>query len=83
MSHAVPFESRVAVSTHVCWPVEHEVVPAWQAVGFVPHALPAMHALQPPVPLQTAPVPHDVPAVFGVAVSMHCCVPDAHEVTPS
>jgi hypothetical protein len=47
------------------------------------HAAPDVHALQPPVPLQTWFVPQLVPAGSGVPVSVQVCVPVEHEVVPT
>src|SRR6185295_992702 len=48
-------------STQVCAPVEQELVPFLQEVGLPMHDCPAVHATQPPVPLQTMLVPQLVP----------------------
>jgi hypothetical protein len=42
----VPFAIAVVVSTQVCWPVAHEVVPATHLFGFVEQATPAVHEVQ-------------------------------------
>jgi len=42
--HDVPFGIVVVVSTHICWPVAHDVVPAKHLLGFVEQAVPAVQA---------------------------------------
>jgi hypothetical protein len=79
----VPFGSGDSgSSTHTCVPVEQEVMPPRHGFGFVVQEAPARQVLHTPA-LQTAPAPQDVPFGFGVAVSRHCSVPVAQEVTPS
>jgi len=46
--HELPSGSFVAVSTHVEVPVEHDVAPTLQALGFVVQATPAAQATQAP-----------------------------------
>jgi hypothetical protein len=79
-----PFGSGTAgLSTHVSAPVEQEVSPVRQKVGFVVQTRPAVQAMQPPVPLQTWFTPQRVPPGFGVAVFSQVSEPVAQDVTPS
>ena len=79
-----PFGSGTAgLSTHVSAPVEHEVSPVRQKVGFVVHVTPAVQALQAPVPLHTRFVPQTVPGALFVAVFSQVSEPLAQDVTPS
>jgi hypothetical protein len=80
--HAVPSASGIPVSTQVCAPLSQDVTLWVQAPAMV-QSRPATQALQTPVPLQTWPVPHSMPAGFGVAVSTQIDVPVAQEVVPS
>jgi hypothetical protein len=77
----VPFGSVVGESTQTEVPVAQEVVPVWQASGFVSQATPAVHATQLPA-LQTWSVPHVVPFASGVAVSRQLS-PVAQDVVPA
>jgi hypothetical protein len=52
-----------APSMQVCAPVVHDVTPAAHALGLPVHDCPAVQATQAPLPSQTIPLPHDVPAV--------------------
>lgn len=49
----VPADLLVLPSTHFMAPVVHDVVPFLQTLGLVVHELPAVHATQMPLPLQT------------------------------
>jgi hypothetical protein len=49
-------------SIHVCVPVAQEVMPAKHAPGLPVQACPAVQAEHTPLPSQTMPVPHAVPA---------------------
>ena len=50
-----------AAVTQIGEPAAHEMMPTWHGLAGV-HAVPAVHAPQVPLPLQTRWVPHDVPA---------------------
>lgn len=79
LPHDVPGVTRPAsVQTGV--PVPQEVVPPWQTIPGS-HASPAAHGTQPPVLLQTRPVPQDVPGVTGPA-SVQTAVPVLQDVVP-
>jgi hypothetical protein len=71
----------VVASTQVVAPVAHEVVPFLQAVGLVPHEIPAVQEMHPPAPSQTRFDPQEVPAIFAVPLT-HVCAPDVHEAVP-
>ncbi len=69
------------LSTHVCAPVEQDVVPVLQTPGFVVHAVPEVHGPQVPL-LQTWFGPQDVPfALFPI--SAQTGTPVTHEVVPT
>jgi hypothetical protein len=79
----VPFGSgAAALSTHVCVPVEQEVMPARQGSGLVLQASPAVQGEHVPA-LHTRFVPQLVPFASAAAVSTQIEVPVAHEVTPA
>jgi hypothetical protein len=78
----VPFGSGVAVSTHVCVPLAHDVVPVRHGSGFVMQAAPATQPTQLP-PLQTRFEPQVVPFGSGAAaLSTQTDVPVEQEVMP-
>jgi hypothetical protein len=83
--HADP-ALRAAPFTHVGVPLEQSSVPWLQTLGFVEHELPATHATQLPLPLQTPAPPIDsvqpVPGPFGAPLTQ-TLAPVAHETTPS
>ena len=77
---AVPF-ALLPPSTQVIAPVAQDVVPFLQLlVGFVVHAVPAVHAPHVPL-LQTRFVPHAVPFAL-LPPSTQVIVPVAHDVVP-
>jgi hypothetical protein len=69
-------------STHVIAPVEHDVAPFLQMLGFVVQAAPAVHDTQVPEPLHTWFVPQVVPAAV-LPPSMHVIAPVEHVVVPT
>ncbi len=72
MAHAVPMLGTLTVvSTQVCVPVEHDVVPWTHWFGFVEQGWLAVQVLQTPEPLQTMFVPQLAPGASGVAVAVH------------
>src|SRR6186713_296961 len=77
--HSVPAVLLV-VSTHVCTPVVHDVMPflhgfaGWQA-------WPAVHELQLPL-MHTRLVPHGVPLATLVPASVHMGLPVVHDNVP-
>jgi hypothetical protein len=76
----VPLPSWVVVALHTGTPVVHEVVPVTQ--GFVGvHAAPVVHAVHEPLS-QTSFVPHEVPLLTLVPVSVHTETPVEQEVVP-
>lgn len=69
-------------STHRVAPVLQSMTPVLHgAPGLAVHGMPAVHMPQKPFASHTWPVPHIVPAAFGMP-SAHVCAPVAHEVTP-
>jgi hypothetical protein len=68
-------------STQLAAPVAHETMPLLHAFGLPLQPLPAVHAAQVPLPLQTMLVPQLVPALL-LASSRQVCTPVVHEVTP-
>jgi hypothetical protein len=79
LPHGEPSATFVTVSTHVDWPVAQDVTPVWQTVAGV-HPRLAVQSLQLPA-LQTMFVPHAVPLLVDVMVSVHVATPPVHEVT--
>ncbi len=82
--HDIPSPRWPPLSAHSCVPLEHAVAPVWH--GLVPaavsgHAVPAAHVAQLPL-LHTMLVPHFVPLATFAAVSVHTCLPEAHDVVP-
>lgn len=76
--HEVPLVRLTPVSVHAT-AGEHAVFPSWH--GFAgTHDRPAEHATQSP-PLQTRPVPQDVP-LARLSDSMQTAAPVLHAVTP-
>jgi hypothetical protein len=71
----------VASSTHVAAPEPQLSLPVLQGVGFVVHADPSTHAMHPPLPSHTLPVPQVVPAPRGVP-SPQVGAPLEQSVTP-
>jgi hypothetical protein len=75
--HVIPFVT-LPITVHTGKPVPHAYAPILQAPAS--QVAPAMHAPHTPA-LHTLSVPHVVPfATFPVSV--HICVPDAHEFVP-
>ena len=70
------------LSTQVCAPVEQEVAPFLQMLGFVVQAAPAVHDTQVPEPLHTWLVPQVVPAAV-LPPSMQVIAPVEHVVVPT
>jgi hypothetical protein len=71
-----------AASTQARAPVAHEVTPVLHgALGFVAHAVPAVQAMQLPLPSHTWSLPHAVPPAT-LAESTQLATPPAHDVTP-
>jgi hypothetical protein len=68
-------------STQVMTPVAQDVVPFRQTPGLPVHALPAVHAPQAPLPLQTMLVPQAVPGAL-LPPSTQVIAPVAQEVVP-
>ena len=68
-------------STQVIAPVAQDVVPFRQMFGFVVHALPAVHAPQTPLLLQTMLVPQLAPGALRPP-SMQVMTPVAQDVVP-
>jgi hypothetical protein len=81
--HTTPPPSFPGPSTQVWPPLAHDVTPSLQGFGFVPQELPAVHETQPPLPLHTLLVPHDVPGAALPEPSTHVGPPLAHDVTPA
>jgi hypothetical protein len=77
--HPVPSAAFVA-PPHVCVPVEHDVVPAWQTLPPGLHPTFAVHATHDPLS-QTMFVPHDVP-LATLPVELHVGVPVEQLVVP-
>jgi hypothetical protein len=74
---------RAALSTQVCAPVEHDVMPVWQALpGLVEHDRFAVQDTQVCAGLHTRFVPQVVPVAFGDPLTQ-AEPPVEHEVTPS
>jgi hypothetical protein len=69
------------LSTQVCAPVVHDVVPVRQIPGLPPHAWFAVHEMQLPPPSHTWLTPQPVPPALGV-LFRHICVPVLHDVRP-
>jgi len=68
-------------STQVCAPVEQDVVPFLQMLGFVVQAALAVHDTQVPLPLHTWFMPQVVPAAV-LPPSTQVIAPLAHELVP-
>jgi hypothetical protein len=79
--HDVPAETLPDPSTHVGAPVAHETTPFLHGEGLPLQPLPAVHATQVPVPLQTMLVPQLVPAALFVS-SRQVSTPVVHELIP-
>lgn len=79
--HAVP-AVLLLPSAQLSIPVAHEVRPLRHVEGLVAHALPAVHATQPPVPLHTRLLPQPVPGGRDMP-STHVCTPVEQLVTPA
>jgi len=79
--HGVPPMTLAVPSTQVGAPVVHERMPLLHADGLPPHAPPAAHVTQLPVPSQTMPAPQAVPGDF-IPPSEQVSTPVLHEVTP-
>ena len=79
--HAAPLARLVPWSAHVELPVEHDVSPLWQGLLGV-QVVPAVQLAHDP-PEQTWLVPHEVPSVALVPVSVQVETPVAQEVTPA
>ncbi len=80
--HAPPAASGVAVSSHVCAPVMHDVIPAKHECVLVEQGCPAVHATQAPAAEHTSLVPQPVPAARRPVPSSHEDVPVPQLVTP-
>jgi hypothetical protein len=78
----VPSATLVPRSVHTGAPLEQTIAPLWQALLGL-QAVPAVHAAQAALLLQTIPVPHMLPTGLLVVLSTHTDVPVAHEVTPT
>jgi hypothetical protein len=78
--HVVPLARLVPVSLQTETPVEHDVVPVWQALAGV-HETPAVHGAQEPLS-QTALAPHTVPLVALVPVSVQTGEPPVQTIVP-
>jgi hypothetical protein len=70
----------VPESTHIIEPVAQDCLPVWQGALDGVHAVFSVQVAHMP-PLQTMPVPHDVPS-FTLVVFMHSDAPVEHSVTP-
>jgi hypothetical protein len=68
-------------STQVMAPLEQAVTPFLQVPGLLPHAIPAVHELHAPEPLQTMLVPQLVPPVFAVPLTQ-VCEPELQDAMP-
>jgi hypothetical protein len=80
----VPFGSgAAALSMQVSPPVVHDVMLVRQGFPLFVQMSPAVHAMQPPVPLHTKFAPQTVPPSLGVAVFSHVSAPVSQDVTPS
>jgi hypothetical protein len=77
----IPGDLLVVSSAQVMAPVEQDVVPFLQAVGFVVQLVPAVHETQPPEPLHTMLLPQLVPALFAVPLTQ-VGAPVVHEAMP-
>jgi hypothetical protein len=78
---AVPLATSVRATVQADAPVAHDVVPVSQP-PFTLQAAPAVQATHDPPPLQTALVPHEVPAPTSATLTVQADVPVAHEVSP-
>jgi hypothetical protein len=76
--HPVPLLAK-PFSLHTRKPLEHSVVPVWHRAGT--HGAPSVHELQWPLP-HTALVPHEVPLLTGLSVSVQLGVPPLHVSVP-
>jgi len=63
-------------------PDAHATTPNLQAPGFVAQLVPALHAMHAPLPLQTCPTPHDVPAAAFIPFTQ-VVVPELQSVLPA
>src|SRR5690348_10626386 len=72
--HSVPC-ARFGPSTQTGPPLAHEMTPCSHALGLPEQPAPALHDTQPPAPLHTRSVPHEMPAPMFVVVSTHAGVP--------
>jgi hypothetical protein len=79
--HDAPLARLDVWSAHVDAPVEHDVRPLWHGLLGV-HAVPAVQLTHDP-PEQTWLVPHAVPLVAFVPVSVQVEMPVAQEVAPA
>jgi hypothetical protein len=79
LPQAVPAGRFSVPSTQVAAPLGHVCVPRLQALGFVVHVTPAVHALHSPIVSQTRPPPQGVP---GAALTPSTQVPVEHETFP-
>ncbi len=78
--HVVPLATLLPVSVHTDTPVEHDVVPVWHTFAGV-HARPDVHALHDPLS-HTWLLPHVVPLVALLPLSLQTDTPVEHEVVP-
>ncbi len=78
--HGVPF-ATLPVALQTGRPVLQSVVPVWHGLVGMQLA-PGVHEVQTPLS-QTMLVPHEVPLVTGVVVSLHTGVPVVHPMAPS
>ncbi len=89
--HAPPLQTRsvpqgvpsltLVAPVHVCWPVEHDVVPLWHGAPVGVHATPAVQDTHAP-PLHTLLTPQEVPSVALPFVSVQASPPSAQDAVP-
>jgi hypothetical protein len=80
--HDVPFAVFVPVSLQTGAPDEQTVVPTWHAFVAGVHEAPVVHAPHAPSS-QTSLLPHDVPFVAFVPVSLQTGAPDEQTMVPA
>ena len=78
--HVVPFVTLLPVSLQTAVPVVQTMLPVWHWFGGV-QLVPDEHVVHDPLS-QTSPVPHDVPLLTGVPVSVHTATPVEQSVVP-
>jgi hypothetical protein len=77
----VPSLTLVA-PVHVCWPVEHDVVPLWHGAPAGVHVTPAVQDTHAP-PLHTLLTPQEVPSVALAFVSAQASPPSMQDAVPA